>query len=58
VEKMDYGEAVCVAKAICDDLSYDVCPSRIEFFEAKIRESILFDKPDLIIPYAQHSSLN
>lgn len=56
-ENMDYGETACVAKAIRDALSYDMYSSRIEFFDRKIRESALFDKPDVLIPYAQHSGL-
>lgn len=56
-ENMDYGETACVAKAIRDSLSYDMYSNRIEFFDRKIRESALLDKPDILIPFAQHSGL-
>lgn len=56
-ENMNYHETACVATAIRDALNYDLHSSRIEFFDRKIRESALFDKPDLLIPFAQHSGL-
>ncbi|MCB5953974.1 FRG domain-containing protein [Enterococcus sp. CWB-B31] len=56
-ESMDYGETACTAMAIRDALNYDMYSSRIDFFDRKIRENALFDKPDLLLPYAQHSGL-
>lgn len=56
-ENMDYGETACVAKAIRNAMSYDMYSSRIELFERLIRENALFDKLELLIPYAQHSGL-
>lgn len=56
-ETIDYGESACVAKAIRDDENYDMYSKRIDLFDRTIRENGLFDKPDLLIPFAQHSGL-
>ncbi len=56
-ENMDYGETACVAMAIRDATNYDTYQNRVDFFERKIRESALLDKPDVLIPFAQHSGL-
>ena len=56
-ESIDYGESACVAKAIRDDENYDMYSKRIDLFDRTIRENGLFDKPDLLIPFAQHSGL-
>lgn len=56
-ENMDYGDTSCVATAIREEFSYDLYPKRIEQFDRSVREQALFDKPDLMIPFAQHSGL-
>lgn len=56
-ENRNYGDTSCVSTAIRDSLHYDMYSTRIEFFDRNIRENALFDKPDLIIPFAQHSGL-
>lgn len=54
---MDYGDTSCVATAIRDGFNYDMYPKRIEQFDRSVREQALFDKPDLMLPFAQHSGL-
>ncbi|MEB6147640.1 FRG domain-containing protein [Enterococcus casseliflavus] len=57
-ENMDYGETACVATAVRDSLNYDMYSKRIEQFDRSIREQALFDRPELMLPYAQHSGLS
>ena len=56
-ENMDYGDTSCVATAIRDEINYDMYPNRIEKFDRSIREQGLFEKLDLMLPFAQHSGL-
>lgn len=56
-ESIDYGDSACVATGIRDSSNYDMYSTRINLFDRTIRENGLFDKPDLIIPFAQHSGL-
>lgn len=56
-ENMDYGDTSCVATAVRDSFSYDMYSKRMEQFDRSIREQALFDKPDLMLPFAQHSGL-
>ena len=56
-ENMDFGDTSCVATAVRDSLSYDRYSERMEQFDRSIREKALFDRPELMLPYAQHSGL-
>lgn len=56
-ENIDYKKTACTAKAIRNQISYDMYPERIDLFERKIRESSLFDDTETFIPYAQHNGL-
>lgn len=56
-ENMDFGDTSCVATAVRDSLSYDRYSERMEQFDRSIHEQALFDRPELMLPYAQHSGL-
>ncbi|MGY3704013.1 hypothetical protein BW731_00605 [Vagococcus martis] len=56
-ENKNYKDTACVATAIRDSYNYDMYSNRVEQFDRSIREQALFDKPELMLPFAQHSGL-
>lgn len=56
-ECKDYGDTACVAKAIRDAMSYESYINRLETFDRMVRENALLDKPEVMVPFAQHSGL-